>query len=99
MSALTQRERLASLEAAQGAHATAHELTDRVWAAKLEAIDARLRNIERALLDPPLPHGAHAGEETRWRPNRRDIAVVGGSAGVTSLAWWILEAAGVLAAA
>ncbi len=95
--ALTQRERLASLEAGREAHATAHDLTDKVWTAKLEAIDARLRNIERALLDPPLrPFG---GDDGRWRPSRRDVAVVGGSAGLTSLAWWLLEAAGVLAMA
>ena len=94
---LTQRERLASLEAAQEAHATAHELTDRIWAAKLEAIDDRLRNIERALLDPP--GRMQASDDGRWRPNRRDIAVLGGGAGLTSLAWWLFEAVGILAGA
>ena len=93
---MTQRERLASLEAAQEGHATAHELTDRIWAAKLEAIDDRLRNIERVLLDPP-PRAQGGGDDGRWRPNRRDVAVVGGSAGLTSLAWWLLETLGILA--
>ena len=91
---MTQRERLASLEAAQEAHATAHELTDRIWTVKLEAIDDRLRNIERALLDPP---GRVQGDDGRWRPNRRDIAVLSGGAGLTSLAWWLLEMLGSLA--
>lgn len=93
--ALTQRERLASLEAGQEAHATAHDLTERIWAAKLDAIDARLRGIERVLMDALLR--PQADYDAGWRPNRRDIAVVGGSAGLTSLAWWLAEAAGVLA--
>ncbi len=92
---LTQRERLASLEASQEAHTTAHDLTERIWAAKLDAIDARLRGIERVLLDAPLR--ARADYDAGWRPNRRDIAVVSGSAGLTSLAWWLAEAAGMLA--
>ena len=85
MTMMTQKERLAALEAEGEAHAREHELTERVWAAKLEAIDARLRSIERFLLD--APQAAYQGR----RIQRRDILVMGGSAGVTSLFWLLVE--------
>ena len=85
---LTQKERLAALEAEGDAHAREHELTERVWSAKLDAIDARLRGIERFLLDAP----AHdAGAYEGWRLHRRDLVIVSGSAGITSLVWLLVE--------
>ena len=85
---LTQKERLAALEAEGDAHAREHELTERVWSAKLDAIDARLRGIERFLLDAPAPDpGAYEG----WRLHRRDLVIVSGSAGITSLVWLLVE--------
>ncbi len=87
MTMMTQKERLAALEAEGEAHAREHELTERVWAAKLEAIDARLRSIERFLLDAPHGSAAYQGR----RIQRRDILVMGGSAGVTSLFWLLIE--------
>ena len=87
MTMMTQKERLAALEAEGEAHAREHELTERVWAAKLEAIDARLRSIERFLLDAPPGSAAYQGR----RIQRRDILVMGGSAGVTSLFWLLVE--------
>lgn len=95
MTALTQRERIAALEAAQEAHVTEHELTGQVWTAKLDAIDARLRGIEGLLQDAPLH--LRSEYEGRWRLQRRDIVVIGGGAGLASLLWWLAELAVVLA--
>lgn len=85
---LTQKERLASLEAENDAHIREHELTERVWSAKLDAIDARLRGIERFLLDAPS-HDADAYEG--WRLQRRDLVIISGSAGITSFIWLFVE--------
>ncbi len=85
---LTQRERLASLEAEGDAHTREHELTERVWSAKLDAIDARLRGIERFLLDAP-PQGA--ADYEGWRLHRRDFMIISGSAGITSMIWLFVE--------
>ena len=85
---LTQKERLAALEAEGDAHTREHELTERVWSAKLDAIDARLRGIERFLLDaPPQSPEGYEG----WRLHRRDLMIISGSAGVTSLVWLVVE--------
>ena len=85
---MTQKERLAALEAENDAHIREHELTERVWSAKLDAIDARLRGIERFLLDaPPQATGDYEG----WRLHRRDLVIISGSAGVTSLIWLLVE--------
>ena len=85
---LTQKERLAALEAESAAHAREHELTERVWSAKLDAIDMRLRGIERFLLDTPSRDAdAYAG----WRLHRRDLMIISGSAGITSLVWLLVE--------
>ncbi len=88
MTMMTQKERLAALEAEGEAHAREHELTDRVWSAKLEAIDARLRSIERFLLE--APHNGSAAYQGK-RLQRRDFIVMSGSAGVTSLFWLAVE--------
>ncbi|MXW31094.1 MAG: hypothetical protein F4Z88_10355 [Chloroflexi bacterium] len=85
---LTQKERLAALEAESAAHAREHELTERVWSAKLDAIDARLRGIERFLLDTPS-HDPDVYEG--WRLHRRDLMIISGSAGITSLIWLFVE--------
>lgn len=95
MAALTQRERLAALEAAQEAHVTEHALTGQVWTAKLDAIDSRLRGIEGLLQDAPLHLRSECGG--RWRLQRRDMVVIGGGAGLASLLWWLAEAASALA--
>ena len=85
---LTQKERLAALEAENEAHTREHELTDRVWSAKLDAIDARLKGIERFLLDAPSQASdAYEG----WRLHRRDLMIISGSAGITSLVWLFVE--------
>ena len=55
MTALTQPERLATVEARQNAHEREHELSDRVLAAKLDAMDARVKGIERILLEVRVP--------------------------------------------
>ena len=85
---LTQKERLAALEAESEAHIREHELTERVWSAKLDAIDARLRGIERFLLDTPT-HDSDVYEG--WRLHRRDLMIISGSAGITSLIWLFVE--------
>ena len=85
---LTQKERLAALEAEGDGHAREHELTERVWSAKLDAIDARLRGIERFLLDAPSQAlDAYEG----WRLHRRDLMIISGSAGITSFIWLFVE--------
>ena len=68
----------------------AHELGDRVWAAKLDAIDARVRGIERILLEIRLPLNEQPGP-IRWRVTRHDLGVINDSAAVTSAAWWAAE--------
>ena len=64
MTTHTQRERLASLEARQLGHDREHGLVDRVWSAKLDAIDARVRSIERILLEVPI-HGRPTNRRRR----------------------------------
>ncbi len=91
--ALTQKERIAALEARASSHGHEHDLGDRVWTAKLDAIDQRLRGIERVLLevrlspaDDPRPSG--------WRPlTRRDVGVMSGTAAATTALWWLTELA------
>ena len=79
--ALTQKERIAALEARSSIHGHEHELGDRVWAAKLDAIDQRLRGIERVLLEvrlnpadapPPRPRrcgGSPSSPAPPWGPS------------------------------
>ena len=86
MATLTQKERLAAVEARMHGHGREHELNDRVWTAKLDAIDARIRGVERILLETRLPMTA-AGASRRL--SRRDVGVISSSAAVTSLAWWL----------
>ena len=91
MPTVTQKERIAAVEAHQTAHHREHELNDQVWAAKLDAIDARVRGIERILLETRLPNIVR-GAPTGWRsPGKRDITVVSGSAALTSMIWWIAD--------
>lgn len=72
MPAVTQKERIATVEARQSAHQREHQLTDQVWAAKLDAIDARVRGIERLLLETRLPT-TRADAPTGRRPlGKRD---------------------------
>ena len=87
---MTQKERLATAEARQQAHDREHELGDRVWAAKLDAIDARVRGIERILLEVRLPLNEQPGP-IRWRVTRHDLGVISGSAAATSAVWWAAE--------
>ena len=94
MPTTTQPERIATIEARQDAHRLEHDLNDRVWSAKLDAIDARLRGIERILLDVriPSPTEPTIAEQKPFVLNRRDMGVISGSAAVTSLLWWLVEA-------
>ena len=64
---LTQKERLAALEAESEAHAREHELTERVWSAKLDAIDARTaghRALPARHSPPTTPTRTRAGAST-----------------------------------
>ena len=71
MATLTQKERVAALEARLSGHAHEHELGDRVWAAKLDAIDQRLRGIERVLLEVRIsPTEAPQASGWRWLTRR-----------------------------
>ncbi len=84
----TQRERLASLESYVDGHAREHELTERLWEAKLDAIDARLAQIERMLIegrDPPSEGGP------KLRLARRDLGLAGLAATLTSALWWLAQ--------
>ena len=101
MATLTQKERIAATEASQQGHQREHELVDRAWAAKLDAIDARIRGVERILLGIRLPFkdGIEAGETPAKRTQaRRDIGILGGSAALTSLLWILVEFASELLA-
>ena len=93
MPTLTQRERIAALEASASGHGREHELGDRVWAAKLDAIDQRLRGIERVLLEVRI-NPAEAPQPTGWRRlSRRDVGVMSGTAAATTALWWLTEVA------
>jgi hypothetical protein len=87
MATLTQKERLAAVEARIHGHGREHELNDRVWTAKLDAIDARIRGVERILLETRLPPAA--AQDAPRRLSRRDVGVISSSAAITSLAWWL----------
>ncbi len=90
--ALTQKERIAALKARTSSHGHEHELGDRVWTAKLDAIDQRLRGIERVLLEVRLnPADTQA---SGWRRlTRRDVGVMSGTAAATTALWWLTELA------
>ena len=93
MTTLTQKERLAALEARQSGHGYEHELSDRVWSAKLDAIDQRLRGIERVLLEVRVA-GNGAQQAAGWRRlTRRDVSVISSTAAVTTALWWLTELA------
>jgi hypothetical protein len=91
VASLTQKERLASVEAGQMGHRREHDLNDRVWSAKLDAIDARIRGMERILLEVRLPTPAPE-PAVRKLVGKRDLGVISGSAVATSLFWWAVEA-------
>jgi hypothetical protein len=95
MTAATQSERIATIEALQDAHHREHELNDRVWSAKLDAIDARLRSIERILLEVRIPSPSeHAIDEHKpFVLKPRDVGVMSGSAAMTSLLWLLVQVA------
>ena len=93
MATLTNKERVAALEARLSGHAHEHDLGDRTWAAKLDAIDQRLRGIERVLLEVRLSP-ADAPQPSGWRPfTRRDVGVMSGTAAATTALWWLTELA------
>ena len=87
----TQKERIASLESYVDGHAREHTLTDRVWTAKLDAIERRLVQIERVLLDVRENGNGHANG-SGLRPTRRDLGLAGVAAALTSALWWLAEA-------
>ena len=82
---MTQRERLATLEAHHAAHAREHELWRELEATQLEAIGARLANIETA-----LGAGRPGGNGGR-RISRRDVGVFGGSIAMATALWWMVD--------
>ena len=85
---MTQKERLAALEAEGEAHTREHELTERVWLAKLDAIDARLRGIEQFIRNAPdREDDGYVG----WRLHRRDLVIMSGSVGMTSFIWMLVD--------
>ena len=93
MATLTQKERVAAIEARLAGHAHEHELGDRVWAAKLDAIDQRLRGIERVLLEVRI-NPADAPQGSGWRRlTRRDVSVMSSTAAATTALWWLTELA------
>jgi hypothetical protein len=98
MTTLTQKERIAATEANQKGHQREHELADRTWSAKLDAIDARIRGVERILLELRLPVSEFPGAPLKRALAKRDMSIMGGSAALTSLLWWLVEFASVFAA-
>ena len=91
--ALTQKERIAAREARASSHGHEHDLGDRVWTAKLDAIDQRLRGIERVLLEVRI-NPASAPQPAGWRHlSRRDVGVMSGTAAATTALWWLTELA------
>ena len=91
MANLTQKERIAATETSQRGHQREHELTDRAWSAKLDGIDARIRGVERILLELRLPNAEYGGAPLKKPLAKRDVGIVGGSAALTSLLWWLVE--------
>jgi hypothetical protein len=91
MTTLTQKERIAATEATQKGHQREHELVDRAWSAKLDGIDARIRGVERILLELRLPGTEYPGAPLKKALSKRDMSIMGGSAALTSLLWWLLE--------
>ena len=89
--ALTQRERLTQLEAQQEGHAREHELLDRMWTARLEAIDARLAGIDQVLHTWRLNGNGSNGERGRRGVSRRDMGVFSGTVALMSAAWAVVE--------
>ena len=85
---MTQKERLATLEAQHEAQRREQELLHQVWSVQLEAIDVRLANIEAALHQLRLePNG---GQALR-RISRRDLSISGGSIAAATAIWWAFE--------
>lgn len=91
MTTLTQKERIAATEANQAGHQREHELADRAWSAKLDAIDARIRGVERILLELRIPGVEYGGTPGKKPLVKRDVGIVGGSAALTSLLWLLVE--------
>ena len=91
MVTLTQKERLASLEAQHQAHAREHRLVERMWSARLDAIDTRLRGIEQVLQSWRFSESGH--EDLRsWRGvSKRDASVFGGSIALATALWWLVD--------
>jgi hypothetical protein len=91
MTTLTQKERIAAAEANQKGHQREHELVDRAWSEKLDVIDSRIRGVERILLELRLPGVEYTGGPVKKPLAKRDMSIVGGSAALTSLLWWLVE--------
>ena len=91
MAIVTQKERLATLKAQQGAHAREHSFLRELWTTHLETINARLASIERAL-ESLRSNGSSANERRRF--TRRDVGVFGTSAAVATALWWLVDLLG-----
>ena len=93
---MTQKERLATLEAQQEAHGREHLYLRELWSAELEAINARLGSIETALrtwrteLNGTTSTGLN-GAHARRRVSMRDVSISGGSLAVATVLWWLVE--------
>ncbi len=85
---MTNRERLATLEARQQAHGREHGYIDKAWEGQLEAIHLRLVRIEDALNG--WRDGLN-GRNGRRRLSGRDVGVAGGSMAVATAVWWVVD--------
>lgn len=57
----------------------------------LDAIDARIRGMERIVLEVRLPRVEPAAPALRKLVGKRDLGVISGSAVATSVFWWAAE--------
>ena len=85
---VTQKERLATLEAQEHAHAREHIFLRELWTTQLETMNTRLASIEAALDRLRLNGSAANG---RWRVTRREVGVVGTSMAIATALWWLVD--------
>ena len=85
---MTQKERVAALEAQQSVHVREHEYLNRMWAGQLKAINGRLMRIEAALNGWRASAGTANGQR---RFTTRDIGVAGGGMAFATAVWWVVD--------
>lgn len=91
---MTQKERMATLEAQLEGHDREHSFLRELWTTQLEAINARLAKIEEALDGLQSFRG---GVNGKGQLTRRDVGVFGASAAVATAVWWMADLAGLVA--